>query len=141
MSKDENDFGEIYIIKNFVNNKYYVGQTVQSSQERFSQHIREAYTKGRREYNYCLSRAIRKYGKEAFDFSILARVPRDMLDILEEHYIDMYMTTDPEYGYNTSIGHNDTSNFKKYKGLKYKDEGKHFKDISDEDIDRILEEF
>ena len=141
MSVDESDLGEIYIIKNFVNGKYYIGQASNSSQERFSQHIREAYAENRKEYNYCLSRAIRKYGKEAFDFAILARIPKDMLDIVEEHYIDMYMTTDPKYGYNVAIGHNDTSNFKKYKGLKHQKEEKHFDEISDEDIERLLEEF
>ena len=140
MSGDESTFGSIYIMKNFVNGKYYVGQTIQSSQERFSQHIREAYAEGRREYNYCISRAIRKYGKEAFDFAVLAdQVPIEMLDIVEEHYIDMYMTTDPKYGYNVSVGHRDTSNFKKYK--RNEEPEPHFEDISDEDIDRILEEF
>lgn len=140
MSDDNKEFGEIYIIKNFANGKYYVGQTVQSSQERFSQHIREAYTEGRKEYNYCISRAIRKYGKESFDFAILAdRVPKSILSLIEEHYIDMYMTSNPEYGYNVSIGHNDTSNFKKYK--RQEEVENHFDEISDEDIDRILEEF
>ena len=109
------NYGEIYIIKNFANGKYYVGQTVQSSQERFSQHIREAYTKGRKEYDYCISRGIRKYGKESFDFAVLAeQVPLDDLTLVEEHYIDMYNTTDPKYGYNMSIGHSDTANFRKY---------------------------
>lgn len=140
MSGDMKEFGEIYIIKNFVNGKYYVGQTIQSSQERYSQHIREAYTEGRREYNYRISRAIRKYGKESFDFAVLAdKVPIDMLTLIEDHYIDMYMTTNPKYGYNVSIGHNDTSNFKKYQ--KKEEEKSHFEEISDDDIDRILEEF
>ena len=140
MYGDESEFGEIYIIKNFVNGKRYIGQTVQSSQERFSQHIREAYAKGRKEYNYCLSRGIRKYGEESFDYAVLAeKVPLENLDLVEEHYIDMYQTTNPEYGYNNSIGHRDTSNFKKYKAMA-KEEEKHFEEISDEDIDRILEE-
>ena len=135
-------YGEIYIIKNFVNGKYYIGQTVQSSQERFSQHIRDAYTKNRREYDYCLSRGIRKYGKEAFDFSILAdHVPIDDLDLIEEHYIDMYNTTDPQVGYNMSIGHRDTANFKKYHAMRDDEEENHFDEITDEDIDRMLEEF
>ena len=140
MYGDESEFGEIYIIKNFVNGKRYIGQTVQGSQERFSQHIREAYAKGRKEYNYCLSRGIRKYGKESFDYAVLAdKVPLDKLDLVEEHYIDMYQTTNPELGYNNSIGHRDTSNFKKYKAMA-KEEEKHFEEISDEDIDRILNE-
>ena len=134
-------YGEIYIIKNFANGKYYIGQTVQSSQERFSQHIRESYTKGRKEYDYCLSRGIRKYGKESFDFAILANhVPVEDLDLIEEHYIDMYNTTDPKYGYNMSIGHRDTANFKKYHAMRNEEET-HFEEISDEDIDRMLEEF
>ena len=140
MYGDESEFGEIYIIKNFVNGKRYIGQTVQSSQERFSQHIREAYAKGRKEYNYCLSRGIRKYGEESFDYAVLAdKVPLDDLDLVEEHYIDMYQTTNPELGYNNSVGHRDTSNFKKYKAMANEEE-KHFEEISDEDIDRILNE-
>lgn len=139
MSGDEKRFGEIYIIKNFANGKKYIGQTVQSSQERFSQHIREAYAEGRKEYNYCLSRGIRKYGEASFDYAILAeQVPIEDLDLVEEHYIDMYNTTDPEIGYNNSIGHRDTSNFKKYKALANKKEEKHFDEISDEDIENIL---
>lgn len=140
-TENAQNYGEIYIIKNFANGKYYIGQTVQSSQERFSQHIRESYTKGRKEYDYCLSRGIRKYGKEAFDFAILApKVPIEDLDLIEEHYIDMYNTTDPKYGYNMSIGHSDTANFKKYHEMR-KEEKTHFDEITDEDINRMLEEF
>lgn len=140
-SENAQNYGEIYIIKNFANGKYYVGQTVQSSQERFSQHIREAFAKGRKEYDYCLSRGIRKYGKESFDFAILAdKVPVDDLDLIEEHYIDMYQTTNPQYGYNMSIGHSNTANFKKYHAMKKKEE-EHFEEITDEDIERMLEEF
>ena len=140
-SENAQNYGEIYIIKNFANGKYYVGQTVQSSQERFSQHIREAFAKGRKEYDYCLSRGIRKYGKESFDFAILAdNVPVDDLDLIEEHYIDIYQTTNPKYGYNMSIGHSDTANFKKYHAMK-KEEEEHFDEITDDDIERMLEEF
>lgn len=140
-TENAQNYGEIYIIKNFANGKYYIGQTVQSSQERYSQHIREAYLKGRKEYNYCLSRGIRKYGSEAFDFAILAeRVPINDLDIVEEHYIDLYNTTDPKYGYNMSIGHRDTANFKKYHAQR-SDEEEAYNDITDDDVERMLEEF
>lgn len=140
-AENAQNYGRIYIMKNFVNGKYYIGQTVQSGQERFSQHIREAYAKGRKEYNYCISRGIRKYGKEAFDFAILAeKVPIDILDLIEEHYIDLYNTTDPKYGYNMSIGHRDTANFKKYHNIRGK-EKEHFEEITDEEVDRMLEEF
>ncbi len=133
----EKEYGSIYIMKNFSNNLKYVGQTTQTSQERFSQHIRESKAEGRREYNYPISRAIREYGEEAFDFAILAdKVPVEDLDLIESHYIDMYNTANPEFGYNASIGHNDTSNFKKYR----KKEENHIQEITDDDIDRILKE-
>jgi group I intron endonuclease len=135
------DCGEIYIIKNFSNGKYYIGQTTQTSQERFSQHIREATYEHRKEYNYCLSRAIRKYGKEAFDFAILAdNVPIQDLDIVESHYIDMYNTTDPRYGYNMSTGMYDTSNFQDYRDIR-DDEEDSYEEISDDEINDILAEF
>ena len=67
-------------------------------------------------------------------------VPLDDLDLVEEHYIDMYNTTNPKYGYNMSIGHRDTANFKKYHSMK-KEEENHFDEITDDDIDRLLEEF
>ena len=130
-------YGEIYIIKNFANKLKYIGQTIQSSQERFSQHIRESKAEGRKEYNYPISRAIREYGEEAFDFAVLAEnVPIEDLDLIESHYIDMYDTCNPQKGYNVSIGHNDTSNYKKYR----KKEENHVKTITDDDIDRILKE-
>ena len=146
MYGDESEFGEIYIIKNFVNGKRYIGQTVQSSQERFSQHIREAYTKGRKEYNYCLSRGIRKYGEESFDYAVLAdKVHLDDLDLVEEHYIDMYQSNDPEIGYNVSPGGSNTSMFKEYEEMKPKKDYNNTSrvntdDISNEEVERFLKE-
>lgn len=135
------EYGIIYIIKNFSNGKYYIGKTTQSSQERFSQHIRESTYKHRKEYNYCLSRAIRKYGAEAFDFAILAdNVPIKDLDLIESHYIDMYNTTDPRFGYNMSSGMYDTSNFQDYHNIRDNEE-EEYEDISDEEINDILAEF
>lgn len=137
---DTNDikYGTIYIMKNFVTNKYYIGQTIQTAQERFKQHIRESKNEGRKEYNYAISKAIREYGEEAFDYGILSdTVPIEDLDLIEEHYIDMYNTADPEFGYNMSIGGNDTSNYREYPKTEEKN---YIKDISEEDINNILEQ-
>jgi hypothetical protein len=94
MYGDESEFGEIYIIKNFVNGKRYIGQTVQSSQERFSQHIREAYTKGRKEYNYCLSRGMKVFGiglgicpygiEKLFPYVIYSKNPMKLIEAISE---------------------------------------------------------
>ena len=130
--------GYIYIMKNFKNGKYYVGQTRKTPQERFSQHIRESKYEGRKEYNYAISKAIREYGEEAFDYGILAdNVPIEDLTLIEEHYIDMYRTADPEYGYNISPGGNDTSNYNEYP---QSDEENYIDEISEDDVSRILDQ-
>lgn len=136
--------GCIYIIKNFTNNKLYIGQTIIGARKRFNTHMQEAFDKNKREYNFCLSRGIRKYGKEAFDFAILAdNVPKDKLDLVEAHYIDLYNTTNPDIGYNMSPGHRDNSNYKFYDDLKpnedYEDNS-FFDNITEEEIDAFLED-
>jgi len=154
MSQKNN--GVIYIIKNFANDKYYIGKTVRKDsddkepyqivQRRFQEHIREAFNKESPTYNYCLSRGIRKYGKQAFDVAILAdHIPDDDIMLVEAHYIDMYNTTDPSYGYNTSPGFNDNSNIDKYREMQPDDDYDtdsqvHIEDLSNEDIEEFLKE-
>ena len=62
--------GIIYMIRNMKNDKRYIGQSIQPVEKRFRQHIEGAYLKGRRTYNTCLSRAIRKYGSDFFELGI-----------------------------------------------------------------------
>lgn len=137
--------GSIYMIRNLKNDKRYIGQSVQPVEKRFRQHIEAAYLEGRRAYNTCLSRAIRKYGADYFEVGILAAdVPDKDLDIVEAHYIDMYNTIAPN-GYNISIGFNDNSLTDDIHELApeddYSDNAKVLIDeISDEDIDKFLKE-
>ena len=54
--------GEIYIIRNTVNSKVYVGQTNETVRVRFRKHLSAAKTgKG-----YVIGKAMRKYGLENF---------------------------------------------------------------------------
>lgn len=135
--------GTIYMIRNIKNDKRYVGQSVQPVEKRFRQHIEAAYLEGRRAYNTCLSRAIRKHGSDFFEVGILAEnVPDDDLDIVEAHYIDMYNTLAPN-GYNKSIGFNDNSLAEKIDDLSadddYSDNAKVvIDDVSDDDVDKFL---
>lgn len=137
----------VYIIKNFSNNKIYIGKTERDVNKRFREHIQESRSKDSPTYNYCLSRAIRKYGEQAFDVAILAdEIPDDMLDIVEAHYIDMYNSSDPNIGYNISKGHYDNSNFEEYRGIQpeedYETESRvNFDGISNEDIEEFLKNF
>ena len=135
--------GTIYMIRNIKNDKRYVGQSIQPVEKRFRQHIEAAYLEGRRAYNTCLSRAIRKHGSDFFEVGILAEdVPDEDLDIVEAHYIDLYNTLAPN-GYNKSVGFNDNSLAEKIDDLSadddYSDNAKVvIDDVSDDDVDKFL---
>ena len=55
---------DIYIIKNDINDKVYIGQSI-NSEERFKSHCKGAYD------NSIIDRAIAKYGKQHFWYEIL----------------------------------------------------------------------
>lgn len=137
--------GTIYMIRNIKNDKRYVGQSVQPVEKRFRQHIEAAYLEGRRAYNTCLSRAIRKHGSDFFEVGVLAEdVPDEDLDIVEAHYIDMYNTLAPN-GYNKSVGFNDNSLAEELDDLTDDDDYSNnakvmIDDVSDDDVDRFLRE-
>lgn len=135
--------GTIYMIRNIKNDKRYVGQSIQPIEKRFRQHIEAAYLEGRRAYNTCLSRAIRKHGSDFFEIGVLAEhVPEEDLDIVEAHYIDMYNTLAPN-GYNKSIGFNDNSLADEIDDMASDDDYSNnakvvIDDVSDDDVDRFL---
>lgn len=133
------------MIKNIKNDKRYVGQTTQDVQKRFRQHIESAYMKNKQTYKFCLSRAIRKYGVDAFRIGILAEnVPDEDLDLVEAHYIDMYNSLAP-VGYNMSPGFNDTQQASQLFDLipddDYEDNAKVLiDDVSTDDVDKFMKE-
>lgn len=83
----------------------YVGQTCNIS-ERRKQHERdEPFNNLRAEYNYPLSRAIRKYGVEAFEFEILENeLSLEEANMREDYWIEYYNTI--INGYNQQRGGN-----------------------------------
>ena len=56
-------YGRIYIIKNTVNDKVYVGQTKVSLKLRFQNHLSAA----RNGKDYIIGKAIRKYGEDFYE--------------------------------------------------------------------------
>lgn len=93
--------GIIYKAKNKVNSKEYVGQTIQTLNNRQKQGYGD--TK--------FGRAIKKYGKENFEYTILWELEADdklelihNLNILEEIEIGIRNLTDRDDGYNTKMG-------------------------------------
>jgi group I intron endonuclease len=64
---------KIYVIRNDINSKVYVGQTGKSLQERFTRHCAEAIWKNTKRMPIVM--AIKKYGKEHFSIHLLEELP------------------------------------------------------------------
>lgn len=89
--------GFLYIIKNNVNNKVYIGKTYKSLSERFKAHISEHKIKDRPLY-----RAMRKYGIENFYIENLGSYSENELELAEIEAIQFYNSY--EKGYNATKG-------------------------------------
>lgn len=90
----------IYCFHNKVNNKRYIGQSV-NIERRYRDHLNRCYNNSC-EYSY-LHKAINKYGIENFDFSILEICSNIELNIKEQYWISYYNSVRP-YGYNLTYG-------------------------------------
>ena len=89
----------IYKITNTINNKSYIGQSVDIV-KRWRHHCAAAFNPMNPGYEYPLYRAFRKYGLDNFTFEILLECEKQNLDIQEEYYIELFKTLNNEYGYN-----------------------------------------
>lgn len=92
-------FGIIYIITNSINDKVYIGQTIQTLKSRWQAHCRKGSLE---EQNMQIKRAIRKYGKENFSIKELERCSIAELDEKEIYYISLYDSY--KKGYNSTKG-------------------------------------
>ena len=93
--------GIIYIIKNKINNKVYIGQTTQLVQDRWLKHKSDSKYKDSKLY-----RAINKYGINNFYYEILEEdIPRNKLDDRERYWIKEYDSYNN--GYNSTFGGQD----------------------------------
>ena len=95
--------GSIYKITCLINNKVYIGQTVQNPPiKRWLEHYDEITNKNNQLFLY---RAIRKAGIENFTFQILEEnISLDQLNKKEVYYINKYKSNCKEYGYNLTRG-------------------------------------
>lgn len=90
--------GNIYLIKNTINNKIYVGQTMRPVEERFKEHLRKSDS-----IDTHLYRAMRKYGKENFYYEVIEdNLPYSTLLIQEQYWIEHYDSYNN--GYNETVG-------------------------------------
>lgn len=87
----------IYIIKNKINDKVYIGQTINKIETRFINHKMASRIEDTKFY-----RAIRKYGEDNFYIELLEEVDINSLNEREKYWINFY---DSYYnGYNSTLG-------------------------------------
>lgn len=108
--KPKHGYGVIYVMKNKINGKCYVGQAnnyvsgnrVWGFDGRIQSHFAEAFGNAK---DHCrlLNNAIRKYGRENFENTCLGEFLESELNDKEIHYVDKYNAYVPN-GYNLTMG-------------------------------------
>ena len=102
----------IYLIRNKINGKGYVGKTIRAFEERWNEHC---YHSGKTQ---AVDYAIRKYGVDAFEHCILAETDRlEELNRLEIEEIKKQGTLAPE-GYNLTPGGDGGYSFRNHRHTK-----------------------
>lgn len=89
----------IYRISNKINNKCYIGQSV-NIEKRWKKHQNAFKNKKCKQYDYPLYRAIRKYGIENFEFEIIEICKKNMLSERENYWMKYYNSCNKNFGYN-----------------------------------------
>jgi len=90
----------IYLIRNIVNNKVYVGKTSRPLFTRIKEHLRFSNP------GHALHRAIKKYGQNCFTVEVLAERIESLkkANITEISLIQSYQANNKKYGYNLTSG-------------------------------------
>lgn len=89
----------IYCIKNLINEKVYIGQSV-DIEKRW--HVHKSELNRNVHINEKLQNAWNKYGSLNFSFDILEKCEKDELDYFEKYYINFYDSY--KNGYNKDLG-------------------------------------
>lgn len=94
----------VYTFKNKINNKYYVGQTCRTFEERTKEHLRHNKT--------AFDKALKKYGIENFDYAVIDEAhDMDELNKKEIFWIKHFNSLAP-FGYNLCIGGGNTKGYR-----------------------------
>lgn len=108
-------FSNIYTITNKINNKKYVGQTI-DTEKRWKEHQYNA--KNNLYPTIYLYNAMKKYGLENFTFEVIeSDIPLEEINAREEYWIEKLNTLRPN-GYNLTLGGEGTKGYKMLKKTK-----------------------
>ena len=91
----------IYKIENLINQKIYIGQSV-NIERRWKSHKKDAFDVNNHNYNTHLYRSIRKYGLENFSFEVIEECCINELNDRERYWIKQYNSF--FNGYNLTFG-------------------------------------
>ena len=102
----------IYVIRNKVTKKVYVGRTVMTVRKRWANHIYESFNKDSKGYHLYFHRSIRKHGRENFEFYKIydfenPNVTEEQLNACELYFIKKYNSCvlfENSNGYNLTYG-------------------------------------
>lgn len=92
--------GYIYIIRNTVNHKVYIGQTKETVQSRFKRHVYAANGG----CHYAIYKAMRKYGVLNFYVQEIEKCSNELLNERETYWIAYYKSNKSKYGYSMTEG-------------------------------------
>lgn len=90
--------GNLYIIRNTVNDKVYIGKTYNTIEQRFKEHKQDA----KRGIKNKFYNAIRKHGNDKFYIELIGQFEEGMLENKEIEYIAKYDSF--HNGYNSTLG-------------------------------------
>ena len=121
--------GAIYLIRNNITRKLYIGKTIQDVKKRWKEHIAASFNSQHKDYNSHFHRAIRKYGKDnwtIYTIKICSSSNLNMLNSIlnraEIYYISQFDTY--HNGYNSTKGGDGVIGLKPFAGKKHTDKTK-----------------
>ena len=93
----------IYLIRNKINNKVYIGQTSRLANRRWYEH--QFALKLNKHTNELLQRSVNKYGIDNFEYIVIDNAKdKSDLSTKEKFWIQYYNSTDRSSGYNLTFG-------------------------------------